>query len=493
MCMALGASRGQLARGIAIEGALLALAGAVAALPVASWLFGLVQAFQLPGNVSIELLELSLDRRVLAICTGASAAAVLLIAMVAGVFGFRAAVADALRSRSGATPRVAKRGTRATLVGAQVAVAVTLLAGAGLFARSLMSALSLNTGLDMSHVVIGSVHLEAYGYSPERATEFFDTLLNRLQRASAVRSVALSRWEGGMSPAGKLVIDGLPRRFPTLVSYVRVDEHYFRTLGIRITDGRGFGRDDRADGRRVAIVSESFGRLLANGGSSLGYVLEGFSAADKPLTVVGVASDVITNVTILEPLIIYLPISQGAAGTLRDLTASAAEDAADAQREILAAVRSLDPRVTPTALRTLEERLAEQMAPQRLGGTVLGALGTVAVLLTLLGTYVLADSMATMRMREMGIRAALGATRRQLGSMVLGETARLIGIGIVAGLGLAWLAANTVRSFLFQVQPLDPLTLGSVAAGILLLALLVSLRAALRAARVDLTAVLKAE
>ena len=377
MCMALGASRGQLARGIAIEGALLALAGAVAALPVASWLFGLVQAFQLPGNVSIELLELSLDRRVLAICTGASAAAVLLIAMVAGVFGFRAAVADALRSRSGATPRVAKRGTRATLVGAQVAVAVTLLAGAGLFARSLMSALSLNTGLDMSHVVIGSVHLEAYGYSPERATEFFDTLLNRLQRASAVRSVALSRWEGGMSPAGKLVIDGLPRRFPTLVSYVRVDEHYFRTLGIRITDGRGFGRDDRADGRRVAIVSESFGRLLANGGSSLGYVL--------------------------------------------------------------------------------------------------------------------ADSMATMRMREMGIRAALGATRRQLGSMVLGETARLIGIGIVAGLGLAWLAANTVRSFLFQVQPLDPLTLGSVAAGILLLALLVSLRAALRAARVDLTAVLKAE
>lgn len=493
MCLALGASRGQLARGVAIEGALLAGAGALAALPVASWLFGLVRAFQLPGNVSIALLELSLDRQVLTICAAASAAAVLTIALVAGVFGFRADVADALRSRSGATPRMANRATRATLVVAQVAVAVTLLAGAGLFARSLMSALSLNTGLDMSRIVIGTVDLRPHGYAPERAAEFFDTLLNRLQGSPAVRSVALSRWEGGMSPSGKLVINGLPRQFPTTVSYVRVDENYFRTLGIHVVAGRGFGRNDGAGAPPVAIVSESFGRLLANGASSLGSVLEGFSAADKPLTVVGVASDVITNVAILEPLIIYLPESQGTPGPLRDVAASAALDADDARREILAAVRSLDTRVTPTALRTLEERLASQMAPQRFGGTVLGALGFVAVLLTLLGTYVLADSMATMRMREMGIRAALGATRRQLGSMVLGETARLIVIGIVAGLGLAGLAASAVRSFLFQVQPLDPLTLGSVAAGILLLALLVSLRAALRAARVDLTTVLKAE
>lgn len=135
---------------------------------------------------------------------------------------------------------------------------------------------------------------------------------------------------------------------------------------------------------------------------------------------------------------------------------------------------ALDPQVTPTTLRTLEERVADQMAPQKLGGTVLGALGLIAVLLTMLGTYVLADSMTTMRMREMGIRAALGATRWQLGSIVLGETVRLIGVGIVAGLVLAWLGARTIRAFLFQVQPLDPVTLGSVAGTVLLLAVVVS-------------------
>ena len=95
---------------------------------------------------------------------------------------------------------------------------------------------------------------------------------------------------------------------------------------------------------------------------------------------------------------------------------------------------------------------------------MLGALGTIAVLLTLLGTYVLAESMASSRMKEMGIRAALGATRRQLGSIVLTDTARLTGMGVLGGLGLAWAGTTTIRSFLFQVEPLDPLTLGSVSA-----------------------------
>jgi putative ABC transport system permease protein len=100
-------------------------------------------------------------------------------------------------------------------------------------------------------------------------------------------------------------------------------------------------------------------------------------------------------------------------------------------------------------------------------------------------------SMAIMRMREMGIRAALGATRRQLRTIVIAETGRLVGAGLAAGLGLAWLGASTVRAFLFQITPLDPLTLVTVASLILTLALLVSVRPALRAARVDLGSVLK--
>ncbi len=121
------------------------------------------------------------------------------------------------------------------------------------------------------------------------------------------------------------------------------------------------------------------------------------------------------------------------------------------------------------------------------------ALGTVALLLALLGSYVVADSMASARMREMGVRAALGATRRQLGSMVLADTARVTTIGIAAGCLMTWLGTHLIRSFLFKVEALDPATIASVAALILTLALVVTGRAALRVARVDLMQVLRSE
>ena len=495
MCMALGASRGRLARGIMCEGALLAAAGAALAIPVSWWLFHLITVFQLPGNVSIERLELSLDARAITMTIVAAVAAVLLIAVVAGAFGFRATVADALRSRAGVTPRTTRRATRAALVGLQVAVTVMLVAGAGLFARSLVAALNLNSDIDMSRLVMGLIQLQPYGYTAERAQPFFDDLIVTLNNNPAIQAASFSNYEGGMSSVGKRQVNGAPRQFPSTVSYIRVDPEYFRTMGIRQLDGRGFKPDDKQQSPPVAVVSESFARMLANGASALGYRIEGFSTSDAPVTVVGVVADVVGNVTILEPLVIYLPLAQGRPRVYRDLAIRAAPTStvADVRRETLAAIKALDPQVAPTPLRTLEERVLAQMAPQQLGATVLGALGAIAVLLTLLGAYVIADSMATMRMREMGIRAALGATRRQLGTIVLAETARLVGAGVAAGLALAWLGASTIRSFLFQVQPLDPITLGGVSVLILTLALAVSVRAALRSARVDLSTVLKAE
>ena len=493
MCMALGATRSRLARGVAIEGALLAAAGSLASLPVAWWLFGLIRVFQLPGNISVELLELSLDTRVLAATIGAAVTAVLLIALVAGVFGFRADIADALRAHAGATP-LSRRASRGALVGAQVAVAVTLVAGAGLFARSLVAALSLNPGLDMSRIVITTVTLRPHGYTQERAEIFFDALRNRLQGNPAIDSVSLRVYEGGMSSSGQLAINGVPRQFPSTVFYIRADESFFPTLSIRVIEGRNFTAGDRADSPPVALVTESFGRMLADGGSPLGRRISGSSAAEAPIEIVGVVSDTITNVQVLEPLILYLPVAQGRRPSLdRDVTVRAAGHVEDAQRAILTAVKELDPQVIPSPPRTLEERMAAQMGPQRLGMTVLGTLGAIAILLTLLGTYVLAESMASARMKEMGIRAALGATRRQLGSIILTDTARLISLGVLAGLGLAWMGTTTIRSFLFQVQPFDPLTIGSVAVSMVLLALAVSFRAALRVARVDLAHVLRSE
>ncbi|CAN5671871.1 hypothetical protein BH24ACI4_BH24ACI4_23910 [soil metagenome] len=124
---------------------------------------------------------------------------------------------------------------------------------------------------------------------------------------------------------------------------------------------------------------------------------------------------------------------------------------------------------------------------------MLGSLGAIALLLTILGTYVLAETVAVVRTRELGIRAALGATTRSLTLLVLRESAVLVGLGLCAGLLLSWLGANTIHAFLFRTQPLDPLTLGFVAAVILLVSVAVSLGPALRAARTDLGQVLRAE
>jgi putative ABC transport system permease protein len=133
------------------------------------------------------------------------------------------------------------------------------------------------------------------------------------------------------------------------------------------------------------------------------------------------------------------------------------------------------------------------MDPQRFGMVVLVALGGIALLLTVLGTYVVAESMVVRRRRELGIRAALGARSAQLRRLVLRDTARLVGIGLVAGLAMAAVGARFIRSLLYQVEPLDPLVLVTVAAGIFGLALLVSLRPALEAARLDLTRSLREE
>jgi hypothetical protein len=207
--------------------------------------------------------------------------------------------------------------------------------------------------------------------------------------------------------------------------------------------------------------------------------------------VVGVVEDVVERVSVLEPLNLYLAAGQTDPVIGGTLVVRAAGDADAARREILGAIKAADPSVAPSPLLTLEERIGTQMAAQRFAALVLGTLGAIALLLTVLGAYVLGESMAIMRMREMGIRAALGATRRQLGAIVIAETGRLVGFGLAAGLGLAWLGASTVRAFLFQITPLDPLTLVAVASLILTLALLVSVRPALRAARVDLGSVLK--
>ena len=493
-CLALGASRAQLARGIAIEGAALTAAAAGLSPLAAWWMFAAIQRYQLPGGISLELLELRLDAAALGITLAVAVIATTVVGLVAAGFAVTGDVADSLRARSGATPRLRRRFTRAALLTTHVAVALALVAGMGLFARSLLEALALNARFDSGRIASTHVGLVGLGYSPERAGEFYADLLRRAARNPAIADLATSASAGGMGARGTLTIDGQPRQFPHHTAFDYVDDSYFRTMRMRILRGRSFGSSDRSGAPQVGIVSESFGRMIASGGDPVGRRIAVMMGGKLDVEIVGVTEDLFTTVRDGEPLALYMPVAQSVMPAVnRTLVFRAAAGIEAAQREIAAALKSGDPRIEPARAMSLDDRLLREMAPQRFAMMVLGTLGSIALVLTLLATYVLAESMAAARGREMGIRAALGASRSRLVAIVLGDAATVVGIGLGAGLFIAWAGAGTLRALLFRVHPLDPFTLLPTAALILALALAVSLRPALRAARIDLNTVLRAE
>jgi predicted permease len=497
--LALGATRSRLASSVAIEAAIVCLLGAALAVPVAVWLFYGVRAFELPGRVDVERLELALAPGAWLAITGTALAATGAIALLASLVGAATAGRSPAQPRALATPRVTRRAPRTVLVAGQVAVTLVLVTGAGLFTRSLVEALTLNSGVDSGRIVMAAINLEQHGYTPAGAAAFIEELRERLRQNTVIASVSMRQTIGGSTRGVRVAVDGEPRELPTGLQYVGVDEDYFSTVGLPIVRGRSFSRSDIADAP-VAIVSESFARFIADGGDPLGRRIN--DAASTPqvmggrapaveLDVIGVVPDVVTNVNVTEPLVVYQPAARGFGSYMLVLRARGDADAAI--REAMATARALDARVTLQGMSTLDEQIGRQMNPQRFGIYVLGALGGIALLLTVLGTYVIAQSMVVRRRREFGIRAALGARSAQLRRLVLRDTARLVGIGLIAGLALAVAGARLIGSLLYQVEPLDPLVLATTAAVIFGLALLVSLRPALEAARVDLTRSLREE
>jgi putative ABC transport system permease protein len=500
--LALGATRTRLAVSIAIEAAVLCALGALLAIPIALSLCYGIRSFQLPGAIDVERLELGVAAGPWLAVTGTALAATGAIALLASLVAVGSAGSPP-RSRVLAAPRVTRRAPRTVLVAGQVAITLVLVTGAGLFTRSLIEALSLNPAIATDRIVTAGLDLTPFGYTRDNSGPFVDELLERLRGNALIESASLVVPAGSANAPVPITIDGVPRELPSTLRYQAVEDDYFSTFGLPIVNGRGITRSDMAISPLVAVVSESLAKFIADGGNPLGRRIPDWEsirqvmAGQAPrisLEVVGVVPDVIVNVNATAPFVVYQPqppgITRGLGGST--LTVRAGDPAA-AMREMLATVRALDSRVTLTNVTTLDAQLGRQMNPQRFGVYVLGALGGIALLLTVLGTYVIAQSLVVRRRRELGIRAALGARSAQLRRLVLRDTARLVGVGLIAGLALAVAGARLIRSLLYQVGPLDPLVLGTVAAGIFGLALLVSLRPAREASRVDLTGSLREE
>jgi len=492
---AIGAGRGRLVRQLLAESTVLALAGGGAGVLLAAAGLGAVRG--LARTALPPYADLALDPGAL-LATGA-------LAVAAGVaFGLapalsvgRANVQGTLRDEGrGASEGRRARRLRGVLVAGQMALCVTLLAGAGLLARSLWAMAAAPLGFAPDRVLAAAVQLppgRPYNDAAARV-RFMDQLEARLRALPGVTAVAAT----GEIPTRTLNRNGFtvegappaPTDAPNSALYETVTDDYFRALGIALRAGRTFGPQDRPDGPPVVIVSEGLARRHWPGGNAVGGRLR--FGADAPwMEVVGVVADVANDPTRLQPFpATYLPMRQGPWNGPIFLLRTAGDPAAlaGAVRRALAAEDARVPLHHATPMRAL---IAEGLAGRRLPVLLMGAFGALALLLASVGVYAMFAALAAAREREFGVRVALGSSRRDIAGLVLRQGGAWLGAGLVAGAAGVVAVTRVVRGLLYGVAPFDPVALGAAVAALLACAAVALLGPVRRAARVDPIAVLR--
>jgi predicted permease len=493
---ALGAGRGRLARELLAEALVLAAAGGALGLLLSGWLVDLVQALDPEGLPGWH--EVRVDGRAVAFTAAASLAAALLAGLVPALRAARPDLDRALREGSGrATARRATRAREALAVG-ETALAIVLVAGAGLLVQSLLRVVRTDPGFDSRRALVASLFLPGSRYDgPGVGRRFFEDLL---ARSGALPGVLAA---GGVSalPLAEVGEDyDVPYRVtdrpPTSDESPSADFRvattgYFRALGIPLVAGRDFATTDVEGAPAVAVVNRTLARRAFGERDPLGRRLT-LERSGEEVTVVGVVGDVRHRGLDAEPRPeIYRPLGQDDhthALTIVLRTAGPPLALADPLKRT---VLELDPDLPISVLTTLEDLTSSSVASRRMDAAVLGSFAALALLLAALGLHgALAGAIAG-RTRDIGIRMALGAGRRRVMREVVGRGLALAATGFALGLPAAVLLARVLRGMLVGVGPADAATHAGAAVVLLGTALLAAWLPARRAAGVDAAAALR--
>jgi predicted permease len=455
--------------------------------------------------------SLPLDARVVAFTAIVSLLTAVVSGLVPALQASRSDVVAALKAESQSTADRLR--LRSMFVVAQIAFSILLVVGAGLLARALQRATSVDLGFDATGVEVATVDLSLAGYDDRTAPPFVDDLLDRLRSAPGVRgaSVATSLPTGGQRRfcCGVEVPGVSPPRgqqfFQT--AWNLVGPGYFETMQIRLLEGRDFTPTDRTGTERVAIVSQAAARLFWGGRRAAGqhvvwqqmprlFSRTGPGAPVRPsltpvpLTVIGVAADVKSGGGAPPPMI-YVPFAQN----YEPAVAIVARGAAG--QRLTGTIRDVVASVNPNLPIVASSRLSEQSSPVltqlRVTASVAGAVGLVAILLASIGIYGLTAYTVTRRTREIGIRIAMGATRADVVRLVLGRGMSLVAIGSATGLLLAAGGSRLLARLLFGVPPFDPITFTGAALLFAAVGLAACYVPARRAVRINATEALRYE
>ncbi len=502
---AIGADRGRIVRELLGESVTLGLLGGLVGLMLA---WGGLKVLVAAGPASLpRLQEIGLDGRVLAFTLALSVLSGVLFGLVPALRYAGPSLATALKeSGRGADAGRERHVARNALVVAQMALALVLLTGSGLMIRSFQALRQVSPGFrDPDRVLTFSVSIpEAEVKSPDQVALDFRQMLDRVRATPGVASAALT---SSLPMAGNGTNDGLeaesrpltPGQIPPVRRYKWISDGYAETMGNPLVAGRSITRADLEDRARVVLVTQNLARAeWGSARAALGQRVRDFGTKKIPASawfeVVGVVGNVRDNGVAQDPVAtVYWPESaQRFYGdstflrrTMRFVVRSTSADPAALLPAMREAVWGVDPSLPLASVRTLAQIVSHSMAPASFTLVMLGIAAVVALFLGMVGIYGVISYVVAQRTREIGVRMALGAERRDVMRMVLGGALTLAGIGVAVGLVAAAGLTRLMASLLYGVSPLDPLTFASVALALTAVALLASWLPARRAARVD--------
>ena len=497
VCIALGARPFDIIRQLLAESILVAVAGGALGLALAWAAVPLL--VRLAGSSLPRSNSVSIDLGVLGFTA--------LIAFVAGIlFGLAPArhtwnidLRETLNetSRGGAVRAVLR--TRAALVVSEIALAMLLLVGAGLLFKSFERLSRISPGFSTDHILVANIVRSPTAYSDRNVRlDFFDRLFEQISALPGVRSVGAASFlpVTGAGPALHFNIQGRPPRSPqeyTIASYRAVSVGYLKTLGLPLIAGRWIEDHDREGAPAVVVVNSSFARTYFPNQSPLGQHLQ-VGAMPNPdprvpwMEIVGIVADVKQSLASESSTEMYVPFRQ-ADQVLPVLTMSlvvrTAGDPMAQTNSIRSVVHNIDANQPVTAIRSMDENVAQSVSAPRFRTVLLSVFAGIALVLAAVGIFgVMAYSVAQ-RTRELGLRIALGASRGRVLQLVLAHGVRLTLVGVGIGLVATFLLTRYVSSLLFNVPPYDPMTLFGVVAALIVISLCACYLPARRATLVD--------
>jgi putative ABC transport system permease protein len=497
---ALGGSRIQLLRQLLVEGLLLSAGGAVVGLVLATRTFNVLETL-VPDSLRGAVAP-TLDLRLLTVAL----VAVLFTGLIFGLVPLRHALRMNLRTplndrTTGAA--TGRRRAQAALVAGEVALAVAVLFSTGLMIRTILNLQAVDTGFRVDSVLTAQLALTAADYpTTERQNEFYREVLDRVGRLPGVVSAGFTTFlpYTVLIGAGPVSVEGRPgpgggSNNTVIIRYVTPE--YLNTLGVPLLRGRGFSDRDIAGTPAVALVSERVTALFD--GNPVGQrITFGPVFGRAPMMIVGVVGDIKgegldapnTRGTVYVPAAQLDQIGFFSPRALAIRTASnPAALVAAVQREIWA----INPNQTISEVRTLESLVEGQISDRKVQTGLLTAFAGLALFMAALGVYGLLSFVVISRTRELGVRTAMGAQRRDLVSLVARDSAVWVACGLVAGLALSAFVSRSMTSLIYGVEPLDWISLLTSAGALAAVAGIAALFPVLRATRVDPITVLRAE